>query len=120
MYFDIVMLVLSATLVNHLGLIEAIEGVAKMEIPIVNCPKCLSFWSVLIYSLLVGMPPIASVAVSFMCAYAALWLVLLYGYIDTLYNKCYENIYTKDADVDAGAKGQLPDVRQENENNNQN
>lgn len=38
---------------------------------------------------------IASVAVSFICAYTAVWVELLCGYIDTLYNRCYEDIYTK-------------------------
>lgn len=99
------MLVLSATLANHLGLIEAIEGVAKMEIPIINCPKCLSFWSVLLYSILSGCELIASVAVSFVCAYCAVWLELLFGYIDTLYNRLYENIYPKETDDAAGAEG---------------
>jgi hypothetical protein len=117
---DIVMLVLSATLANHLGLVEAVEGVLRHKIPILNCSKCLSFWVVLLCSILSGLPLIASVAVSFLCAYCAVWLELLYGYIDTLYNKLYENIYTKETDVDAGAEGQLPYVRQENENDNQN
>lgn len=102
---DIVMLVLSATLANHLGLVEAVERVIRCRLPIVDCPKCCSFWSVLAYTLLTGCEPIASVAVSFVSAYAAVWLVLLYGYIDTLYNKIYEDIYTKDAEDDAGAEG---------------
>ena len=102
---DIVMLVLSATLANHLGLIEAVEGVIHHRLPILNCSKCASFWSVLVYSLLVGSEPIASVAVSFVSAYAAVWLVLLYGYIDTLYNRWYENIYTEETGDDAGAEG---------------
>lgn len=93
---DIVMLVLSATLANHLGLIEAVEGVIHHRLPILNCSKCASWWSVLIYSICIGQPPIASVAVSFVSAYAAVWLVLLYGYIDTLYNRWYENIYTEE------------------------
>lgn len=92
---DIVMLVLSATLANHLGLVEAVEGVIRHKIPIVNCSKCLSFWIVLVCSLGSGVSLIASVAVSFVCAYCAVWLELLFGYIDTLYNRLYENIYSK-------------------------
>lgn len=99
------MLVLSTTLANHLGLVEAVEGVIRHKIPIVSCSKCLSFWVVLLCSLLYGQPLIASVAVSFVCAYCAVWLELLFGYIDTLYNRLYENIYPKETDVDAGAEG---------------
>ena len=93
-WIDTVMIVLSATLANHLGLIDAIEKVIRHKIPVVNCSKCLSFWSVLIYSLIIGQPVIESVAVSFLCAYAALWLELGFGCIDTLYNKIYENTFT--------------------------
>lgn len=104
LWTDIVMLVLSATLANHLGLVEAVEGVLAHKIPILNCPKCLSFWIVLLVSLCSGQPLIASVAVSFLCAYAAVWLELLFGYVDTLYNKLYESIYTKETDNAAGTE----------------
>lgn len=102
---DIVMLVLSATLANHLGLVEAVEGVMRHKIPVLNCSKCASFWLVLVCSLWSGVSLIASFAVSFVCAYCAVWLELVFGYIDTLYNRLYENIYTKETDPDAGAKG---------------
>ena len=102
---DIAMLVLSATLANHLGLVEAIEKVIRHKLPILNCSMCASFWSVLIYSLCIGRPPIASVAVSFLCAYAAVWLELLCGYIDTLHDKLYESIYPEEADDEADTEG---------------
>lgn len=104
---DIVMLVLSATLANHLGLVEAVEGVLRHKIPIVNCSKCLSFWIVLVCSLCSGVSLIASVAVSFVCAYCAVWLELLFGYIDTLYNRLYENIYPKETDDAADTKDKV-------------
>ena len=57
-----------------------------------------------VYSLLSGQQLIASVAVSFLCAYAAVWLELLCGYIDTFYIKWYESIYPKETDDKAGAQ----------------
>ncbi|MBR3784011.1 MAG: hypothetical protein IKJ78_06075 [Bacteroidales bacterium] len=102
---DILLLMLSATLANHLGLVEAVEGVLRHKIPVLNCSKCASFWLVLLCSLLSGQPLIASVAVSFLCAYAAMWLELLYGYIDTLYNRLYESIYPKEADDTTDTQG---------------
>ncbi len=100
-WIDILLLVLSCTLANHLGLVEAVERFIWCKIPILNCSKCASYWVVLIYSLCSGRGLIASVAVSFLCAYAALWLELLCGYIDTIYNRCYEDIYTENAEADA-------------------
>jgi hypothetical protein len=102
---DIVILVLSATLANHLGLVEAVEGVIRHKIPVLNCSKCASFWVVLICSLCSGVPLIASVAVSFLCAYAAVWLELLFGYVDTLYNMLYENIYSEETDDKTDTEG---------------
>ncbi|MCR5588014.1 MAG: hypothetical protein K6F72_00175 [Bacteroidales bacterium] len=101
---DILLLMLSATLANHLGLVEAVEGVLRHKIPVLNCSKCASFWVVLLCSLLSGQGPIVSVAVSFLCAWAAVWLELLCGYIDTLYNKLYESIYPKETDDKASTK----------------
>lgn len=97
-WIDILLLVLSCTLANHLGLIEAIEGVIRHKIPILNCPKCSSFWLVFVFSLSTGHILIASAAVSFLCAYSAVWLELLCGYVDTLYNTLYENLYSKKTD----------------------
>lgn len=104
-WIDILLLMLSCTFANHLGLVEAIEGVIRHKIPILNCSKCAGYWVVLIYSIYIGRPLIASVAVSFLCAYAAVWLELLCGYIDTLYNRCYEDIYTENTEADADTKG---------------
>lgn len=102
--FDVVMLWLSAVLINYLGLIEAVEGVIKHKIPIVNCSKCLSFLVVLTYTLLSGYNVIGSIATSFICAYAVRWIELLLGYADHLYMKVYEKIYsdnkTKDTSED--------------------
>lgn len=106
-WIDILLLVLSCTLANHLGLVEAIEGVIGCEIPVLNCSKCASYWSVLLYSLIVGRGMIASVAVSFLCAYAAVWVELLCGYIDTKYNKYYEDIYAEETTDKGSAEGRV-------------
>lgn len=87
----------SVVLANHLGLIEAIEGVIKRQLPIINCPKCCTFWSVLLYAIIAKVPPIASVTIAFVMSLMSVWTELLFGYIDTLYTRLYEKIYpTKD------------------------
>ena len=104
-WLNVLLLVLSCTLANHMGLVEAIEGVIKHKIPILNCSKCASWWSVLIYSLFVGRAVIASVVVSFICAYIAVWLELLFGFIDVIHNEIYESIYAEKADDKTDTEG---------------
>lgn len=100
-------IVLSITLANHLGLIEAIEGVIGHKLPILNCSMCGGFWLTLIYTLLTCNNVFDCVAVSFFVAYAAIWLELSFGIIDKIYNFIYESIYTKEADDTADTKNQV-------------
>ena len=116
--YDIAMLTFSAVSANHLGLISAAERVLRRSLPIFNCPKCCTFWSVLLLSTLSGWDIISALAVSFLCAYLALWLEMLMGFIDTIYNKIYEKIYsTADAgiaptadDSESDTDGDMSDV----------
>jgi len=95
---DIGLLILSCVLINHMGLISAIEEVINKRLPIVNCIKCLTFWSVLIFCLLSKSDIIISIPISFLSAYIAIWLELFFGYIDTCYEKIYNSIY-KDSET---------------------
>ena len=95
MWIDIVSIIFVCVTMNHLGLIKAAENVLRKGLPIVNCPKCCTFWSVLTYELWAvatyDFPQI--LAVSFISSYAAIWLELIEGYIDSLYMMFYEKIY---------------------------
>lgn len=66
--------------------------------PIVSCPKCLTFWSALAYGLWsFGFSNVPlMLAVSFLASYMAIWLELLEGFIDKLYMKLYGKIITTD------------------------
>ena len=114
---DIVGIVLVSTMVNHLGLISAIEGVIRCRLPIVSCPKCLSFWLCLAYCLDAGSPVIASLAISLLCAWLALWVELGMALIDNLYLYLYEKIITASnnhapaSDPDGGnSAGTVPEL----------
>ena len=79
--------------VNHLGLIPAVEKVFDITLPIINCPRCFSFWAALIYGLVTGGEVLATTALAFAGAWLASWLELGMGYTDTLYDKIYDTIY---------------------------
>lgn len=91
---DIVSIVFVCVTANHLGLVKAIEDMTDHELLIINCPKCFSFWSVLAYSLFVSRDVITSFAVSFLSSYAAIWLELIEGIIDNIYNIIYDKVYS--------------------------
>jgi len=107
-WMDIAAVVFFSTAVNHLGLIQAMEGVIHHKLPILNCPKCLSFWGTLACGLsgdgITAALPSALprlLATSILCSYIAIWLELIMYAIDTLYNKIY-GILEDDNEEDHG------------------
>ena len=105
------MITFSVVAANHLGLVAAIERTLKHRLPIVNCPKCLSFWAVLAYGVLT-LPndklsivncQLSIITVALLSAWAAVWLELSMGFIDQLYLKIYEQIYPTADSTDADA-----------------
>lgn len=93
MWIDIASILFICVTANHLGLIKAVEQVTGVEWHIINCPKCFTFWATLIYLTFSWNATIWSLAMSFLCAYAAIWVELAEGSIDTLYLWLYEKIY---------------------------
>lgn len=93
-WIDIASIIFVCVTMNHLGLIKAVEDLVG-RFPIINCPKCVTMWSVLAYGLWsVGFSDLPFVlAISFLSSYCALWLELIEGYIDTLYLKMYDKIF---------------------------
>lgn len=98
---DIAGIVFACVTANHLGLVKAIEETYERELPVINCVKCFSFWSVLVYMVFATRDIITSLAVSFLASYTAIWLELLEGYVDTLYLKLYGKIYKTSDDTPA-------------------
>ena len=93
-WIDIACIVFACVTANHLGLVSAIEEVIGRKIPIVNCVKCFSFWCVLGYGIYTRAGVVTVCAVSFLASYTAIWLELLEGFVDTIYTKCYDKIYS--------------------------
>jgi hypothetical protein len=120
-WIDVASIVFVCVTMNHLGLIGEIEKIWGKAIPILNCPKCATFWVTLCYGMwkmgFFEIPKIPLLlATSFLASYAALWLELFEGYIDSLYMKLYGKIYeTSDnppaADADTGnSAGSVPEL----------
>ena len=109
-WLDVLMIVFSATAANHLGLVAVAESVARHRLPVLNCPKCAAFWSVIVYGVAVANSSLFTLhssltvlAAAFLSAWSAIWLDLLMGIIDQLYIKLYDKIYpaTNTPDTDA-------------------
>lgn len=95
---DIACIVFICVTANHLGLISKMEEICGRSIPVMNCPKCFTFWSVLLYGLfnIYAVREIITVfAVSFLSSYAALWMELFEAFIDNIYIIIYGKITAK-------------------------
>lgn len=86
---------ISCVLFIHLGLGEAVECTLKVRFVLLRCVKCLTFWSVLAYSLVHSLPVEVALCAAFVSAYAALWMDIPLAKLATL----YENLY-KDMDAE--------------------
>jgi hypothetical protein len=78
-WIDIASIMFVCVTMNHLGLIKAIEEETDRELPILNCPKCSTMWSTLLYCVLTSKQIIIPLAVSFLSSYVAIWLELFEG-----------------------------------------
>ena len=103
-WMAIAAVVFISTAVNHLGLIPTIERIIKRKLWIIDCPKCLTCWSVMTYQLITNCNPLLSLAIALLCSYIALWLNLIMYAIDTLYNRIYGKIedYNQEVCDEAG------------------
>lgn len=88
-YLAVICIMLICVLANHLGLIAAAEKVTHVQLYVINCCKCFTFWFTVIYLIVTGQNVIQALAVSFCAAYLAVWTELLCGIID----KKYDNVF---------------------------
>lgn len=132
MIWDIVSTVFVAVTANHLGLIGKIGEITGRDIPVLSCPKCLSFWATLGYQVchdtakcFTAHGIVTVLAISFLASYAAIWLELTEGLIDTLYLKLYGKITQPDTDntaasdaEDGDTAGSVSELQQDCKNTN--
>lgn len=63
-----------ATLAQHLGLTEAIAGVVSR---MASCPKCCSFWGTLAVLYMAGCPVVFAAGLALLAAYLSHWFGIL-------------------------------------------
>lgn len=99
---DAILLLVICVAMNHTGLVAAVEQKIGVELPVINCVKCSTFWTTLLYGVYSTRGIIGPAAMAFFYSYVALWLELLLGFVDLIYVKCYEKIVsTAGADTSA-------------------
>ena len=99
----IVLIWFSCVMFIHMGLADAIAQRLKVQCALLSCAKCLSFWSVLAYSLFeVQLPWPNCLAVAFLMAYASLWAELGLGKIARLYENISNHLESEAEETDAG------------------
>ena len=99
----------SCVLFIHLGLGEAIERTLRIRFVLLRCVKCLTFWSMLVYSLIHSSPLENALCLSFVSAYAALWADIPLAKLANLYEKL-------DKDLDAEESAYLSAATRTEEN----
>lgn len=78
---------ISATLIQHLGLAEAIS---KVITKITSCNQCFTFWLTLAALFYKGCDPIGAVVLSIFASYLSNWFILLLMYIQRLFTHLYD------------------------------
>lgn len=100
--FGIVCTFISSVLFIHLGLGDAISRVTRIKFVLFRCVKCLTFWSVLGYSLFIELPLVYSVCIAFVCSYLSLWAELFLGKLADRYEELSENVDAEESKNNGG------------------
>lgn len=77
----------AATLIQHLGLAEA---VAQVLSKVASCPQCLTLWSVLAVLVCMRCSPVGAALLSILAAYCSNWLLLLLLVLQRLFTRLYD------------------------------
>ena len=108
MITEAALITVSCVLFIQMGLSKAIQDFLHIDVGIVSCPKCCTFWICLCHFVLHDYGIIESVAASFIASYAATWLALVYDALAILYNYCYEQITQEPDTAEASERADSP------------
>ena len=83
-------MMMAATLIQHLGLAEAItEILVKVLSKVASCNQCFTFWLSLAALLCEGCTIVWAIALAILMAYLSNWFVLLLMILQRLFSKIY-------------------------------
>lgn len=83
------MAAMTAIIGQHLGLYEKI---AEIALQAAKCPKCCTFWIVLVTLLWYGCNIIAALTLAILLAYLSFWAGFLLIMLQNLYNRIWDRI----------------------------
>lgn len=86
----------------HLGMGDTINKITKCDFILFRCVKCLTFWSVLGYSLYISYALEKAMCVAFVCAYASLWIDLLLDKLAKEYEEFSKHVDAEEPTDDSG------------------
>lgn len=78
---------IAATLIQHLGLAEAIAGIVGK---VASCNQCCTFWTTLAVLFYFHSDPVYAVMLSILMSYLSNWFVLLLVYLQRKFTRLYE------------------------------
>lgn len=85
----VALLAMTATLIaHHLGFFDAVITVLSK---VGECYKCCTFWVVLWVLLYIYREPLSATVIAFCAAYCSHWVMLLFGELNIIYNKLWQN-----------------------------
>lgn len=108
MITEVALITVSCVLFIQMGLSNAIQEVLHINLPIVSCPKCLTWWTCFLFLVGYRYDLVLSVATSFIASYCALWLTMLYDALALLYNYIYEQITKTQGTSEASERASSP------------
>lgn len=97
------MVMVSAVLFTRMGLSDEIQRWLRLDLKILSCSKCCTFWCCVVLLLAGKNGVVKSVTVSFIFAYLAQWLALAYDIAAMIFNRVYEKI-TENPGTQEGAE----------------
>lgn len=92
MWKEVALLAVACVLFVNMGLSDAIQEFVGFHSRILSCPKCLTFWTTLVFLLFNRYSIPVAVGTSFLLSYLALWADLGLSALNRIYNELYNQI----------------------------
>lgn len=82
----------SATMMQHLGLTEEI---GKVVLKILQCNMCCTFWATMAVLIMEDVPVMMAALLAITAAFVSNWFALLLAVVDKIYHKIWQRLQSK-------------------------